>query len=142
MAASDIQDKTNSAGIFDPAFDVRKLDERLGEIEGALKGIARNIAQSSSRPVWIPIDSFTPEPYRVSVPFTAVLACQEDEFIASWFDADIHAAAETEEQAYSELKSMILDTFDRLEELGDSELGPGPRRQKQVLRSHIARLDA
>jgi hypothetical protein len=86
------------------------------------------------------VDSFAPEPYRVTNPFTVVLASEADEVIASWLDANLHASGETSEQAFNELKGMILDTFDRLEELGDDELGPGPRKQKRVLRSHIAKL--
>ncbi len=126
MTSPDIQEK------------VSKLEERLTGIEGSLKALA----ESMRAPIWIPIDSFAPEPYRVTAPFTVVLACRGDEFIASWFDANIHASGETEEQAFTDLKTMVLDTFDRFEQLGDSELGPGPQKQKGILRSHIAKLES
>ena len=88
------------------------------------------------------VDTFAPEPYRVKSPFTVVFACEGDEFIASWLDANLHASGETQEQAFNDLKAMVLDTFDRLEELGDDELGPGPRQQKRILRSHITKLES
>jgi hypothetical protein len=84
------------------------------------------------------VDTFAPEPYRVTAPFTIDLADEGQELIASWLEANLHASRETQEQAFNDLKAGVLDTFDRLERLGDDELGPGPRKQKRILRSHIA----
>ncbi len=120
-----------------------EIEKRLTKIEGALESIAGNLQRMKSAvkaPVWIPVDSFAPEPYAVVEPFTIVLSSEDDEVLASWFDANLHAAGETEEQAFNDLKAMVLDTFDRLDQLSDDEMGPGPRRQKRVLRSHISRI--
>jgi len=87
------------------------------------------------------VDTLAPEPYRVSTPFTIVIAGEGNEFRANWVEANLHASAETQEQAFNNLKAIVLDTFDRLEQLADDELGPGLRKQKNTLSAHIAKLE-
>ena len=119
------------------SLEVLKHFDRL---EKSLRGISDRLARvdSLNRTLWIPIESFYPEPYRVKHPFTAVVAPEEDEFVASWFDANIHASGDTEEQAVASLKSVILDSFDRLSEMTDRELSTVLRKQRDILRSHVA----
>lgn len=87
--------------------------------------------------IWIPIESFAPEPYEVLRPFTAVITPLEEGFEAGFFDANIYASGDTEEEALTNLKSILLDMYDRLAQLDESQLGPGPAKQKQMLTLHI-----
>ena len=57
--------------------------------------------------------------------------------IASFFDANIHASGDTEEEAFRNLKSLILDTFDSLSAEPAHRLGPEPTRQLAVLRQFV-----
>ena len=121
-----------------------ELRERLDRVEEELKTILSKLDrfEDISRCLWVPIESFEPELYCVRRPFTAVISVEDGEFIASWFDAGIHASGETEESAISDLKSRILDAFDRLHGLEDEQLGPGMRRQRDVLKSYIERRES
>src|SRR5665213_2617540 len=85
----------------------------------------------------VPIDSFAPEPYLLSRPIYVALHSIEGGFNAGWFDANIHSSGENEEEAASNLKSLILDFFDILTGESPSKLGPEPTRQLAVLTDYI-----
>lgn len=118
-----------------------ELSERLSRIEGtlrdAIKGIEQLQLQQSS--VWVPIQSFAPEPYEVLKPFTVVVRPDGEEFEASFFDANLHGSGDTEEEAVSDLKFVMIESFERLSELGDDKLGPAMLKQKRILTSQIRR---
>jgi predicted RNase H-like HicB family nuclease len=118
---------------------VSALCQRLEGIEVALSGVLKRLDQTASclRPLWIPIESFAPEPYELSRAITAVIVPSEDGFEASFYDAGLHASGETEEEAAALLKAVILDAFEALSQLGEARLGPGPLRQWKVLSSLI-----
>jgi predicted RNase H-like HicB family nuclease len=89
--------------------------------------------------LWVPITSFAPEPYEAIRPLSAVIYPCEEGFIAGFFDANIHAAGDTEEEALRNLRSLILDVFDSLSAEPSATLGPEPKRQLAVLREFVAR---
>jgi predicted RNase H-like HicB family nuclease len=108
---------------------ISKLSERLGRLE-------TNLGPVSSKAV--AIQTFAPEPYHLSSPISVTV--EEDaagNFVASFFDASISATGENEQEAFENLKSLILDTFDSLNREALAKLGPEPRRQLAVLRSFI-----
>lgn len=115
---------------------IADTSRRLKRIETRLSDIARQVA-TAPRDLWVPVESFEPEPYDVTVPFTAVVRPTGDEFEATFFDANLHACGNTPEEAVANLKGVILDMFDWLVELGDDRLGPGPLQQKTVLIKHV-----
>lgn len=123
-----------------------KLDKLCGSIariEVLLNTVLEtlNQAEQRTRPLWVPIESFAPEPYEVLKPFTAVVVEAEDGFESSFFDANIHAYGDTEEEAISNLKSAVLDAYDHLFRLEENQLGPGPAKQRRVLVIHIRKID-
>lgn len=87
----------------------------------------------------VSITTVAPEPYRVIRPIPVVIQPEGDEFSASFFDANIGTADDTQEEAFSNLRSLILDTFDSLEAENSDALGPEPSRQLAVLREFLAR---
>jgi len=101
--------------------------------------MARKVAELTlpKQTIWVPVESFAPEPYEVLRRFTAVVTPLEEGFEAGFYDANIHASGDTEQEAVENLKSLLLDYFDRLNELDDSVLGPEPSRQKRILNIHI-----
>jgi predicted RNase H-like HicB family nuclease len=85
----------------------------------------------------IPIATLVPEPYELTRDIPAVLQPVDDGFIATFFDANISTSGDTEEEAVSNLRSLILDIFEYLESEPTEALGPEPRRQLEVLRAFI-----
>jgi predicted RNase H-like HicB family nuclease len=89
----------------------------------------------------VPVESLAPEPYEVIHPFHVVLRPAGEEYVATFFDANISATGETEVEAVENLKDVIVAGFDMLTRHKESELGPGPLRQINVLRSFIRRIE-
>ena len=85
----------------------------------------------------VPINTFAPEPYELCQPLLFVLQREGEGFIASFFDANIHASGDTQEEAFRNLKSVLLDIFDSLSAEPANRLGPEPRRQLAVLQQFI-----
>jgi hypothetical protein len=86
----------------------------------------------------VPVQSFAPEPIEVIKPISVVVRMASEDFIATFFDANISASGETEVEAVVNLKDMIAAVFECLDRsLKQNELGPGPKRQLTVLRQFI-----
>jgi hypothetical protein len=88
-------------------------------------------------PVIVPIESFEPEPYEVVKTFHVVIKFQEDQYIASFFDANLSASGDTQEESVGNLKDIILGTLDILMTTDEKKLGPGPLRQRKLLAEFI-----
>ena len=61
-----------------------------------------------------------------------------DEYIASFYDANLSTSGDTVEEAYDNLKNIIISYFNILNRHKENELGPGPLMQKKVL-NHFMR---
>jgi predicted RNase H-like HicB family nuclease len=111
-------------------------DLRLDGIERELRqAMSRLRRMELSRPLIVPIESFAPEPYELVKSFHIVLESSDNEFIATFFDANVSASGETEMDAIANLKDMILAVFDALQL--EKDLGPGPTKQLSVLKQFI-----
>ncbi len=102
-------------------------------------GTVETLLPSGAVPLSIPITTFTPEPYRLEREIPATVQLAPDGFTAAFFDANIATSGETQEEAVSNLKSLILDTFDFLSSEPPEALGPEPARQLAVLRGFLER---
>ena len=103
-------------------------------------GSRSGIASPPTGPgVIVPITTFTPEPYRLKRDILAVVQPSEGGFIAGFFDANVHASGDTEEEAIRNLKSLMLDLFEALTIETRGNLGPEPTRQLAVLNEFIMR---
>ena len=47
----------------------------------------------------------------------------DDEFVATFYDANINASGDTREDAVENLKDVLVNTFRRYSELGENQLG-------------------
>jgi len=92
-------------------------------------------------PAVVPITTFAPEPFEVIQPLSAVIQPNGEEHLATFFDANINASGETQEEAFANLKDVLLSTFQMLERMSESQLGPGPKRQRAVLSACIRRTN-
>ena len=83
------------------------------------------------------ISTFAPEPYEVLRPIPVLIRPEGDELVASFVEADVHASGETQQEAFENLKSLVLDVFDSMRSHPAERLGPEPARRLTVLRDFI-----
>jgi hypothetical protein len=84
--------------------------------------------------ITVPVSTLAPEPYEVLRQFEIIVRPEEDSFVATLFDAGIHASGETRQDAVTNLKDMMIGLF---ETLPARKLAEGPARQLAVLRELI-----
>jgi len=94
----------------------------------------------TGRPIIVPVETFLPEPYELLKPFHVVVQPYEVEYVATFFDANIGATGDTQEEAVANLKDTILMLYERLCELREGQLGPEPRRQRRILQSLLKKV--
>ena len=80
-----------------------------------------------------------PEPYKILQSIPAVVESSAHGFNATFFDANIGTSGDTQVEAFSNLRSLILDTFEYLEFEAQEALGPEPARQLAVFREFLKR---
>jgi len=95
--------------------------------------------EPSGMPLATHISNFEPELYDVKITMPVIVRPLSDGYEANFFDANIHASGDTEEEALRNLKALILDVYDSLSSMQPGELGPEPSRQLRVLNRFIAR---
>lgn len=111
---------------------------RLEGLEREILLLKRRVADLDKfAPLWIPVQTFAPEPYEVMKPFNVIVQRSGDEFVASFLDANLNASGSTEEEAFSNLKDIITGVFDCLTEHDEAKLGPGPLKQLRVLKTFL-----
>lgn len=123
------------AAILLPKWEEAACLETLQREVGLLKERCTVLEQLS--PILVPIESLAPEPYDVVKPFHAVVRYQNEQYIASFFDANLSASGDTQAEAVFNLKDIIAGTFDIVTILEESKLGPGPLQQRKVLEEFI-----
>jgi hypothetical protein len=118
---------------------VKITSERLEKIESEILALREQCKEFRvGRSILIPVETLAPEPFDLKRAFLVVVAPVEDEFEATFFDANIGTTGDTEEEAVRDLKALMVDTFEYLER-NESRLGPEPARQLAVLRELIQR---
>ena len=116
----------------------KQLELRANLLEIVLAEFGSRIDKlEATRSIIVPINTFSPEPYELLKPILVSVQAVEDEFEAGWFDANIHTMGENEEEAVSNLKSLILDYFDGFSKEPSEKLGPEPTRQLLVMKQFI-----
>jgi predicted RNase H-like HicB family nuclease len=92
-----------------------------------------------ARSIIVPIETLEPEPYELVRPVHVVVQPEEDSYVATFFDANVNASGETQQDAVANLKDMLVTLFERLEKEPRTNLGKGPALQLAVLRSILRR---
>jgi hypothetical protein len=83
------------------------------------------------------ITSFAPEPYSLVRHIETLIEPIADSFVASFSDANVSASGDNQQEAFDNLKSLILDVYDSLHAESPSRLGPESKRQLAVLESYL-----
>jgi len=115
-----------------------KENLRISALENEIELLKNRITKlEENKSIIVPIETFAPESYELLKPFHIVLQQDEDEFIASFFEANLGASGDTQGEAIDNLKDIIITTFGILKEHEKSQLGPGPLHQLEVLEEFI-----
>lgn len=93
-------------------------------------------AQQKAPAMTLHINSLQPEPYKLLQPIPVLVQARDEEWVASFYDANLHASGDTEQEAFDNLRSLILDVFESLTE-EKAELGVEPARQIAILRTYL-----
>lgn len=112
--------------------------EQIAALERELRDVKDRL-EREGRSIIVPVATFAPEPYELSSPIQAVVQPAGEGYIASFFDANISASGDTQQDAVNNLKDMVLAVFDDLEEEPRERLGVEAARQLAVLRKMIQR---
>ncbi len=84
------------------------------------------------------IHTFAPEPFSLKKPIPILVRPHDGEFLASLSDANINISGETATEAFTSIKSLILDIWERLQKLSTTtSLGPRLEERLAVLREYI-----
>ena len=111
-------------------------------LEEQVESLNSKTAPLESRGCFIvPIETFAPEPFELLKEIKVVVEESEDEFIAGFYDANVSAGGSNPQEAFENLKDLLLSRFDYLDEIPSEKLGPAPRKQIAVLRQFIRRCD-
>lgn len=103
-------------------------------------GTPRHDPPQPVAPLAVPINGFDPEPFELLRPLVVLVQqVDDDDYNASFFDANLCAAGSNPSEAIDSLKSLMLGRFEFLESLPSKKLGPGPARQLAVLRAYLRR---
>ena len=113
---------------------------RLAELqESALNRIVdlNRVVQTPS--IMVPISTLAPEPYTLVRDIPCLIQPTDGGFVATFFDANISASGDTQQEALENLKALLVDIFDDLVSEPNDKLGPEPKRQLEVLKTLIRR---
>lgn len=117
------------AEMVERRWQVTLIEKLLSELR------ARVARLEEHQTIIVPVETFDPEPYDLVRPFSVVAEPVDGEFIATFYDANLSASGDTTTEAVSNLKNVILSTFELL--TTEKKLGVAMARQKAVLGSII-----
>ena len=126
---------------------LRAMEDRREELD-RMRGMDRRLAQlevqvrelSKAGSFIVPITTLAPEPYELLKEIKVVVQKSDDEFVASFFDANVNASGCNETQAVDNLKELLVSRFSYLDTLPKAKLGPAPAKQIAILRTFIKRI--
>ncbi len=114
---------------------------KISQLESRLAALEKSFQESRDHMSAVSITSLHPEPFIVIEPLDVIVRrVDQDEFIASFADANMNASGDTAEEAIAGLKEIVAAKFKLFSRLGDARLGPEPKRQFAILKTHIQSL--
>jgi hypothetical protein len=98
------------AGHRTDIFEVAGL-LKIEDLELRTKRLER---YSGTGVICIPLTTFNPQPYEIIGTVTVVVKPSDDEFLGSFYDANIHTGGDTEQEAYDNVKSLMISLYNKL----------------------------
>jgi predicted RNase H-like HicB family nuclease len=125
-----------SRAIIESRMESAALRQQLGALSQRLTRIERG-----GLPIIAVVNDFFPHDLEVQKPIHICIEPDNEEFIATFHDADVSASGETHAEALCNLKDIIAMLFEDLTAEDPAVLGPGPLRQFEVLKRYIGKLN-
>ena len=116
----------------------RLIDLQQSTLE-TMTGLSETSATPKPQPIIVPINILASERYVLIKGIPSVVQPMGDGFTATYFDANVATSGDTQEEAVSNLKVLLIELFEDLETERPEDLGPEPRHQLAVLREIIQR---
>jgi len=113
----------------------RLIDLQQSTLEAITKMSAT--APAWETPITVPVTALGSEHYALVRDIPAIVQPAGGGFTATYFDANIATSGDTQEEAISNLKSLLIDLFEDLNAERSENLGPEPTRQLAILRELI-----
>jgi predicted RNase H-like HicB family nuclease len=114
--------------------------QALDELEKEVVQLRNRVAAlEESAPINVPIETLAPEPYELLKPFHAVVQLCDDEYVATFYDANVSASGATQEEAVANLKDMVVAAYETLTEHEPDRLGRAMVKQLRVLKEFMRR---
>ena len=101
--------------------------------------VARLETTIETRPFHVFLSSLGLDGFGVVKLLPVIIRPDGDEYMASFFDANISTGGDTPQEAVSNLQSLIVDFFEDIENTPDEKLAPDMQRQKRVLLEMVCR---
>lgn len=110
---------------------IQTLESEFRTIKQRLKNLEEN------KFIIVAVDTLTPDPYIVEKPFHVVIKNEGDSYIASFYDANINASGDTEEEALANLKDILVCLYNKLNSIREDKLGNAMLKQRKILNEFI-----
>jgi len=108
--------------------------------QGALARVASDLHRLAGSHLGTVLLTSLQSPYlKLTRDLPVALQPAEEGFIATYFDANISMSGDTEIEAFDNLRTFIIDTFEFLSSQPVDSLGPEPLRQLRLLQSFVQR---
>lgn len=116
--------------------------------EGRFTALEKEVASLSQRvdelrrvqPMVVPVTNILSDEVSLIRSFMAVVQRDEDDYIATFFDANISGSGESDVEAVDALKEIMVAKFLKFDSLGPDKLGRQPTRELNVLRTVMQRV--
>jgi hypothetical protein len=113
--------------------NIRHLTTEIEELREEIRQLCR------TRTFVVPLTTLSPAPFQITKQIPLTIEGDGDDFTATFTEANISASGETEADAIANFKDSLVSTYAFLESLPETERGPLPARQWEVLRSALTR---
>lgn len=116
-----------AVGNLHEAVRVSSLQQEIVFLKQRVSSLEKNASMV------VPIETLTPAPYKLIKAIHVVVRRYDNDYLTSFFDANLSASGDTQEESVLNLKDIIVSTFEMLLSMDNDMLGPGPLQQKRVL---------
>jgi dCTP deaminase len=126
--------------IRDYLKDAAMLGRDLPRVSEEIKAyIDSKLGRLSQQVETVPMTTLATTELNLQRDIPIVIEQTDDGFVAIFFDANLSMSGDTQEEAFRNVRGLIVDIFMGLDGEPADRLGPGPKMQLQVLRSFIVR---
>jgi type I restriction enzyme, S subunit len=114
----------------------RREQDAIQQIESLVENVSFDLSSQQGTSSEVFLVNLEPG-FEVRHPIPVSIVKVQNNVVASFVAANVHASGDTQDEAVSHLKSLLIDMFELLLTHSPEELGPAPSRQLSVLQSYI-----